>query len=351
MVGVVSLPPALRENPYQRLLYEALEPHGFRLEDGELETGWLLRNRRRVGVLHFHWPWPYYRHRGRDRGLLSWVKTALFALRLTLARLLGYRIAWTIHEVLPLDGAGSRLDRVGVGVLARLATVLIANDRQTADEACAALGSVAANVQVVPHSSFVGAYPEGRGRADVRAALGIPEDAFVFLLFGHVSVYKQVPWFVEAFRAAGVPDAVLVIAGLVMDESDGEAIRGAAAEDARVKALLEFIPDERVAELYGASDAAICPRQDGGTSGALMLAFSMGVAPITARVPTYTALTHDEAAAWLFTPYDADSLGDALRRAAADRVGTAARGAAGRERVAEFTWDGMGARIGALLRA
>ena len=51
----------------------------------------------------------------------------------------------------------------------------------------------------------------------------------------------------------------------------------AAAADERIKPLLEFIPDERVSELFAASDAAVCPRQDGGTSGALILALSMGV--------------------------------------------------------------------------
>jgi glycosyltransferase involved in cell wall biosynthesis len=351
MVGVVSFPPVLKENAYQRLLYESLAPEGFSILDGgELKVWWLALNRRRARVLHFHWPMPYYRLARRPQALKSRIKFMLFALRLAAARVLGYRIAWTIHEVFPLDTNAKELDRRGARLLARFANVLLANDQQTADAAREELGRVASDVHVVPHSSYVGAYEEGRSRAEVRAELGIAEDAFVFLLFGHISVYKQVPWFVERFREAGAENAVLLVAGLVMDEADGEAIRTAAAQDRRVKALLEFIADDRVAELYGASDAAICPRQDGGTSGALMLAFSMGMAPLAARHPTYETLTDGETAAWLFTPHDDASLEAALRAAAGDPDANRAKGEAGRRLVDDFTWDGMGARIGALLR-
>ena len=349
--GVVSFPPVLAENPYQRLLYEALAPHGYAVREGDLKVGWLLRNRRRARVLHFHWPWAYYTHGPSPRGPLSWIKCALFAVRLAAARVLGYRIAWTVHEVYPLKTENRRLEIVGARVLARACHVLIANDAETAEQARRELGRAAAAIAVVPHSSFDGAYPEGRSRAEVRAELGIPDDAFVFLLFGHVSAYKQVDWFTEAFAAAAPANAYLVVAGLVMDEPSAAAVRATAARDARVKPLLEFIGDDRVAELHGAADAAICPRQDGGTSGVLVLALTLGVAAVAARAPAYEEITGGERAAWLFTPYDRDSLCDALTRAASDRADAQARGAAGRARVAGASWDDTGARIAALFDA
>ena len=60
---VASFPPAIPENPYQQLLYDALRVHGIRLVECErLDLGWLRRSRRRADVLHFHWPAPFYRH-------------------------------------------------------------------------------------------------------------------------------------------------------------------------------------------------------------------------------------------------------------------------------------------------
>jgi len=349
--GLVSFPPPLPQNAYQRLLYEALEPEGFRVVDGHFKVGWMLRNRRRARVLHFHWPQEYYRYPPKPSSPLTLVKLGLFAVRLAAARALGYRVAWTIHEVYPLKTHNRRHDRIAASLLARFASVLFANDEQTAAQARRDLGSRAANTAVVPHSSYIGVYPEGRSRAEVRAELGIPEDAVAFILFGHISVYKRIEWFVDAFRAADAPNAVLLVAGLVMDEAAGEHIRRASAEDDRVKALLEFIADERVAELFGACDVAISPRQDGGTSGAIVLSSSLGLPAVAASVPTYEALTGGEDAAWLFEPDDADSLKAALRRAASDTGAIRDKGERARGRVAHLTWEGMAARTAQLLRA
>jgi beta-1,4-mannosyltransferase len=318
-VGVVSHPPVLKQNPYQRLLYESLAPHGFRLEDdGDFKLRWMLRHRRRVRVIHFHWPWEYYRHRPSPRGPLSWIKCALFGLRLAAARALGFVVVWTVHEVRPLKTENRRLESVGAWLLARFSSVLIANDPETAATARAELGRAAARIEVVPHPSFESAYEAGRPRGTVRDELGIPHD---------------------------------VVAGLVMDEAAGAAVRAAAADDPRVKALLDFIPDERVAELHHAADAAIAPRQDGGTSGVLILAFSLGLPVVAARVPTYEEITDGETAAWLFEPNDAASLGATLARAAADPKGARERAAAGRRIVAPLSWEATGARTAALLQS
>jgi glycosyltransferase involved in cell wall biosynthesis len=351
-VGVVSHPTPLPQNPYQRLLYEALAPHGFRIEDdGEFKVGWLVRNRRRVRVVHFHWPWPYIIHAPGPRGPLSWIKCALFGLRVLAARALGYVVVWTVHEVKPLYPRNPRVEALGARMLALGSSVLIANDRDTADKAAAELGRAAREIAVVPHPSFESAYPPGRPRAQVRAELGIPDDAFVTLLFGHVSPYKRIEWAIDAFRAGAPENSFLVVAGLVMDDAVGDAVRAAAAADDRVKARLGFVPDEQVAELYGAADAALCPRQDGGTSGVIILAFSLGVPVIAARVPNYADITQGETAAWLFEPGDAGSLAAALTAGAADPASVARKGEAGRRLVAPLTWEATGSKTAALLDA
>src|SRR4051794_5702068 len=331
--------PLVPQNPYQALLYEALRPLGFTVGEGDMHLRWLLRNRRRAQVLHFHWPQSWYVHRPQPAGPLTWIKLALFALQLGIARMLGYRIAWTIHEVFPLNPAAPWVDRAGSRMLARASHVLLANDHETAEQARKELGKAADGIEVVPHPSYSGAYPAGRSRAEVRAELGIPESAFVFLLFGHVTAYKRIDKFLAAFAAAGVEDAALVIAGLNQHEPSAQAVRDAAAADPRVKPLLEFIPDERVAELFGASDAAIAPRQDGGTTGALVLALSLGVPVVAAEVPTYTRVTDGETAAYLYTAWDETSMAKALRAAAADPDDAHRRGEAGRALVTGVSWE------------
>jgi glycosyltransferase involved in cell wall biosynthesis len=345
MDGIVSFPPPLKENAYQRLLYAQLARHGIPMPDvGHFKVGWMLGHRRDVRFLHFHWPQDYYRHPPRPKGPWSWLKLALFAVRLAAARVLGYRIAWTVHEVFPLQTASHRLDVLGGRLLARAAHLLITNDEPTAASAAAELGARREKIAVVPHPSYVGAYPEGRSREAVRAELGLPVDAPVFLLFGHLTVYKSIEWLLDAFRASDCQEARLLVAGLVMDESVGAAVERAAADDPRVIARLGFIPDEAVAELFGAADVAVCPRRDGGTSGVLVLAMSQGVPALAASVPAYTAITGGARAAWRFSADDPASATDAFERAAR-REDAAAKASAAREQVDGISWESMGRHV------
>lgn len=252
------------------------------------------------------------------RGPLSWARLVLLAGRLAVARVLGYRVAWTIHQVRPHESSGPALDRAAALLLAHSAHVLLAHDPATAARARAELGGPGARVEVIPHASYAGAYPPRRSRRPVRAELAIADDAFVFLCFGHVRAYKDLDVVLEAFTGLDDPRAALVVAGMVVDEAAGEAVRAAAQRDPRIVPLLEFVPDERVAELFGAADAAVVARSDGGTSGALVLALSLALPVVAAETPAYVELLAGERAGWLFSPGDSASLRSAMARASAD---------------------------------
>jgi glycosyltransferase involved in cell wall biosynthesis len=60
----------------------------------------------------------------------------------------------------------------------------------------------------------------------------------------------------------------------------------------------------------------VLPRGDGGTSGSLVLALTLGVPVVAADAPSYRELVGEGAAGWLFRPGDAASLASALERAA-----------------------------------
>jgi beta-1,4-mannosyltransferase len=316
--GVVSFPSILDTNPYQRLLYEQLAAHGFRVEPaGEFRVRWLLQARRSVDLLHFHWPQGYWRANDRRRvsgPVARWAYLALFATRIATAKALGYDIAWTIHQVHPHDGAPSRVDRIGARVLARASSVLIAHDAATAASARAELGRAARDVTVVPHGSYLGVYEPGRSRPEVRGELGIAGDRFVFLHLGDMRAYKDLAVLIAAFRSTDLPDATLVVAGTPADRDTEASLRDAAAGDPRIVLRFGFVPEVEVAELYNAADAAVVARGDGGTSGSLILALSMGKAVVAADRPSYRSLIGVDAAGWLFAPGDPDSLRYALER-------------------------------------
>src|SRR5436190_15391769 len=110
-------------NPYLRLLYAHLADQGIpSTPNARLELGWLWSNRKDVAVLHIHWPESLYRFgRGQRaiRTVLSWAKLGLLVFRLTCARILGYRILWTVHQLYPHELDGLLRERLATRALAR----------------------------------------------------------------------------------------------------------------------------------------------------------------------------------------------------------------------------------------
>jgi glycosyltransferase involved in cell wall biosynthesis len=329
-------------NPYLSLLYEHLAQHDFELAAcRRLSVRWLWEHRHEGAVVHLHWAEILYRFDAGPvqlRPLLSWLRLGVSATRIGAARALGYRVVWTVHQVYPHERRGRERDRAGALALARLANVVVAHDEATAEAVRRELGVTA---HVVPHGSYVGFYPPGRPRDEVRAELGLPHDAFVFLCFGELRGYKGVERLLEAFRTLG-PDVRLVVAGNPKDRDVRAAID--AVGDPRVVPLLQWIPSERVGELFGACDAAVLARTDGGTSGSLVLACSLGVPTVAADLPAYRDL-----AAWRFEPTTSDGLAAALAEAAAD-PDAAERGRRARAAVEEHSWARVAADLAPLLR-
>jgi beta-1,4-mannosyltransferase len=349
--GIASYPPVLRTNPYQRLLYGELADFGFGVVDNaQFRLGWLWRARRSVGFLHFHWPQSYWRHETRVAALAptaNAAKRALFRIRLAVARRLGYQVVWTIHQVYPHERAAG--DRAGALALARAADVLICHDAATRRHALEELGQSAERIAIVAHGSYVGIYPHGRGRDETRRAHGIDADAFVFLLFGDLRGYKGLALLLQAFAAAELTDATLIVAGSDPRGTAGATLTAAAASDRRIRPLLGFVADDDVDDLFAAADAAVVARSDGGTSGSMILALSLGRPLIAARSAVHAELTAGEDVGWTFEPNDVESLARALEAAASAGIDERTSKSEGARRCAEhLCWPEIGERTARL---
>ncbi len=339
-------------NPYLHLLYSHLARCGVaavRCPSPSLR--WLLRARGGIDVLHVHWPEGLYRARRGPRFLrrpLSWLKLARLAVRLAAARLLGLRLVWTVHQVLPHERAGM-LDVAAGRLLALLADGLVAHDQATAEEAERRLRP-RRPVRIVPHGSYRGVYAQRRGREATRLRLGIPRGAFVFLAFGQLRGYKGIGSLLDAFRALPDEKARLLVAGRASDGDAAVRVRAAAAIDPRIVPWLEVVPDEDVADLYAAADVAVVARADGGTSGSLVLALTLGTPVVAAATGAYPELVRRDAG-WLFDPKDPGALEAALASALASGHELAARAKAAAASADALDWDVVAARLAELLRS
>jgi glycosyltransferase involved in cell wall biosynthesis len=282
---------------------------------------------------------------------VPWWELFSFVGTLAAARLLGYRIVWTIHEIRPHESSDRRQDMLASRALARLSNSLIAHDESTAKRAGEAFGVSAGSIHVIPHGSYVGAYPEGRDRDAVRSELGISRDAFIFLAFGHLRGYKELPLLIEAFGSLASASARLVIAGVPWDATVREAVTRATGNDQRIQLMFGPVPDAGVAELFGAADAAVFPRGDGWTSGSLILAMSMGVPVVAANRDAYSRLMNGDASGWLFEPGSASSLAECLLAAVQDPEMAKRKGEAALRSARQMTWAASAAATARLLDA
>jgi beta-1,4-mannosyltransferase len=360
-------------NPYFDLLDRGLAAQGFTVvPQPRFSLGWLLLNQRKVTFLHFHWrpdlyylwrlPRPLRRRRirlERLQGPLTWLTLARFVVRVLVARALGYRVVWTIHELYPPEtgrrspgSVSRRVDRVAARLLVRSSNVLIAHDDETARNAQVEFGDPTKPVHVVPHGSYIGVYTPGRARAAVRAELRIAADAFVFVCFGALRPDKGIELLLTAFRALPLEEVVLVVAGRPEDSASARSTMRAFRVDRRIRPILGTVPADGVAELFAAADAAVIPRSETWTSGSLILALSLGVPVVAARLPAYEELLGGERAGWLFAPGDPDSLRGTLERAARDPAAARAKGAAALRQAKNLpSWNEIAERTAALLLA
>jgi glycosyltransferase involved in cell wall biosynthesis len=154
-----------------------------------------------------------------------------------------------------------------------------------------------------------------------------------------VRPYKRVADAVRSFRGVDGDDLRMLVAGQLRDERDRHELEELAAEDPRVVLELRWIADEEVNGFHRASDVVVLNYPEVFSSGALLLAWSLGRPVVAPEGGTVTELA-DHGPIETFAP---GGLAGALERART-RWPTPAEGealaAAGR-----FGWDEMAAAL------
>jgi glycosyltransferase involved in cell wall biosynthesis len=349
---VLSLPDYSRDNPYQRLLAAGLAEEGVTSVGGRpgrrqpfpILLAWVRAGRPRV--LHLHWTHEYLKGRaGPTR-----INRLRFLGQLRALRRLGVRIVWTMHNLGGHEGSRHASEMAVHRELVGLADAVICHCAAAREAAIAAYGlgpTEAAKLHVVPHGSYVGAYPDAVSGEEARARLGVPAEGPVLLFLGAVRGYKGTDELVAAFAGIEDPSARLLIAGKPRGGEIEARLAAAAAADRRIVLALRYLADDELQVWLRAADVVVLPFRDILTSGSAILALSFGrpvVAPALGCLPE----TVPAAAGVLYDPDVPSALGEALRVALDGDL--AAMGAAARGRAEELDWGSIAAATAGLYR-
>ncbi|SFG73077.1 Glycosyltransferase involved in cell wall bisynthesis [Halopelagius inordinatus] len=337
---VLFLPDFTDGNPYQRRLSEGLSAEDV---DVTLASGYPLSTLRtalktRPDIVHVHWIAPFL---VGDSILASLLKSVVFVLSTLLAKLLGVRVVWTVHNLLEHERRRPRFELFWRRLYARLADEIIVHCEAARDSVVEQYRlPTDSRVHVIPHGHYCSAHENTVSRGEARERLGVERDSTVFLYLGQIRPYKQIPRLVDTVRSLESPDVRLLVAGKPTDESLARAIEASAEGDSRIATELSYIPEEEVQTYFNAADAVVLPYRDILTSGSAVLSMSFGkpvVGPRTGCLPELLR-TQPEL---LYDP-DSESLDAALVRALdadLDLIGDR-----NYERVTELDWGGIAAR-------
>jgi beta-1,4-mannosyltransferase len=240
--------------------------------------------------------------------------------RLASLRARRWRLAWTVHNLLPIDGAASTTaDRAAAeGVLALADTLLC----HTAADATALADRTRAEITVTGWAGL--GPPDQRVCAEVARVVSVMRSLPIsILLLGRLTAYKDVPATVAAFLTH-TRIAHLTIAGTCSDPRTAtELTQLAATAPGRVLLHVRRVAPDQAAHLYAAAHAAVCPyRSDGEFAffSQVLHPSSVGTAvcfrvPVIApRLPAIIEMTHDHPR-WLAEPGE---IGSAFGAAEAD---------------------------------
>jgi glycosyltransferase involved in cell wall biosynthesis len=290
------------ENPYQESLYGAMDARDVEVRylDGPtssqtlnlLALPFLLLWHRTRGfrVLHVHWVHPFLLSWARGERARAVVQRS-FELFLGIADVLGYRVVWTAHNLLPHVPV-FRDDVAARRVLMQHSDAVIAHSRHTAHE-LEAWG--ARRVVVVPQGIDRRTDAGTNLREQSRRALGLDPARTVVIFFGKVLAYKGLDVLLDA--AAALPSSVaidVIVVGLCRDQQLRRDLEARSARaGTRVRTRFAFVPEPELDTYLSAADFAVFPFRSVTNSSSVATALGAGVPVIVPRLAVLDDLPDD----------------------------------------------------------
>jgi len=304
-------------NPYQDILYERLIEQypnvtfsylkGSRFKFLIYPLIFLIKRLQGYDIFHIHWlefstslTFPFSKY-------LSYYYTAICLMTI---KLLGYKIVWTVHDIIPHEEQTT--NDLGISImLSKMASIKIAHSSYTISQ-MEQLGLDHSNTVVIPHGNYINAYPQSISKKQARNKLGISSEEFVILFFGMIKPYKGILELISAYDKIKSRKSRLVIAGKCIDPTLYNAIM-ATKKSIKFDFYEGYVKDDDVAMYFKACDIVCLPFREITTSGSALLALSFGKPIIAPRIGALIDLPDN--VGYLYNPTKPNSLLASLRKA------------------------------------
>ncbi len=297
-------------NPYQELLYTKLREQHPDSEFSYLKTNrikflfypiiFTVKRLQGYKIFHIHWlsfsislPLPYSEY-------ISYYYSIFCLMTL---KLLGFKIVWTVHDVIPHEKETINDTNVSK-LLSKIAKIKIIHSSLTISQ-MKDMDLNINNTVIIPHGNYNNAYKDIISLSEARKRLNIRPNEFVILFFGLIRPYKGIDDLLVAFEKIKDQNVRLVIAGKCTDPVLYRKIL-----DAKKHNNIDFyeghVDDNKVSIYFKASDIVCLPFKEITTSGSVLLALSFGKPIIAPRIGALVDLPTN--VGFLYDPTKTDAL-------------------------------------------
>jgi glycosyltransferase involved in cell wall biosynthesis len=340
----------ISDNPYQKLLYANLHTNhevlflrnkiidvkrAFVFGMPLFPLRFLLLRLKGWKILHLHWLLAFVLP--GDNYLFRIISTLYVISFILWIKLLGYKLVWTLHEILPHKT--EFINDSGVRKFISIMSDATIYHSPSALEEATNVGFSMQKAHIIPMGNFMTTYKNTIAKKEARSKLSIKENDFVFLFFGLIKPYKGVIDLLRAFDQFKTQHPTnptkLLIAGRSEDNEADKALREYKQKhkDSLI-VMTESVADDYVQVLLNASDVVVLPYKKNTSSSAALLAFSFKKPIIAPLIGSFKDLP--KKGGFYYTGSD---LLVSMQKAYADKKHLPEMGEFGYKEVKKLSWE------------
>ena len=279
-IRISCLPVAGIQNPYQFLMIKGLQSDSRLIVKNGIDDRFfgiiktaLVQN---PDYIHFDWETSYYYRRSL---WMTVVNIPFFILQVLIARyMLHCKLVWTPHNIVPHDSKYIKIHSFCRRFFARNMKWIRLFSEKSLPAAVNEFKCDESKFKIIPEGSYVGYYSNNVSRSESRKFLNIPDDKMVLLYTGFIKPYKGIDNLIECFKKSFQENAVLIIAGKVMNPDYFEGIKKSINEN--IMLIDRFIENDELQYFFNAADVVTLPFKKIENSGSVILAMSFKKAVI-----------------------------------------------------------------------
>jgi glycosyltransferase involved in cell wall biosynthesis len=265
---------------------------------------------------------------------------------LLMLKALGFRIAYMAHDVTSLDPGwvAQRIAPSFYAIICRLVDSITVFSKNARRELILKYNIPRRKVHRVAHGNYLSLSKNAPSRLEARKFLDLPQDRPVLLFFGSIKKSKGLGVLIDAMAQVRKkhPNAILIIAGKTWRHDFSrykKQIKNLKLEN-NTRWELGFIPYDRAAAFYAASDAVVLPYLRVYFSAVAMEAMSYGKPVVASAAGGIPELIQDGKNGLLVPPDNSKALAEEICRLLDDEKFRTKLGENAGKTVSEkFSWD------------